>query len=276
MHDHGGVSTSVLLDAVLGLPLALALIAYAGGMLLQRRRGTPWPLRRGILWFAGVIAAAAGSVGPLASAAHADVVAHMWTHLLVGMIAPLLLVGGAPITLALRCLHVDVARRVSRLLRSRPARFVSAPVTAAVLNVGGLWVLYGTPVFAMMQQSMLVHLAVMTHVLVAGYLFTASIIPVDPAPHRAGFPLRAVVLVAALAGHGILAKVLYANPPAGVDASAGRDGALLMYYGGDVVDAVIIVVLCAQWYRHVGRRLARGDQRITENSRSLRGASAPG
>jgi putative membrane protein len=231
VHEHGGGTTGGVVDAVLALPLALALIAYGGGMVLQRRRGTPWPLHRGVLWFAGVVAVAAGSIGPLASAAPSDFAVHMRSHLLVGMIAPLLLVTAAPVTLALRCLHVDVARRVSRLLRSRPARFVSMPIVAAVLNVGGLWI------------------------------FTASIIPIDPAPHRAGFPLRTVVLVAALAGHGILAKVLYANPPAGVDASAAREGALLMYYGGDAVDAVIIVVLYAQWYRHAGRRLERGDRR---------------
>jgi putative membrane protein len=274
VHDHGGGAAGGVVDAVLALPLALALIAYGGGMVLQRRRGTPWPLHRGILWFAGVVAVAAGSIGPLASAAPSDFAVHMRSHLLVGMIAPLLLVTAAPVTLALRCLHVDVARRVSRLLRSRPARFVSMPIVAAVLNVGGLWILYGTPVFAAMQQNALLHLAVMVHVLAAGSLFTASIIPIDPAPHRAGFPLRAVVLVAALAGHGILAKVLYANPPAGVDASAAREGALLMYYGGDVVDAVIIVVLCAQWYRHAGRRLERGDRRDGAVPGSRRSAPA--
>jgi putative membrane protein len=270
VHDHGGGTAGGIIDAVLALPLALALIAYGGGILQQRRRGTPWPPYRGVLWLAGIGAATLGFVGPLASAGHSDFTAHMGSHLLVGMISPLLLVTAAPVTLALRCLHVDVARRVSRLLRSRSGRFVSSPIVAAVLNVGGLWVLYGTPLFAAMQQSTLIHLVVMAHVLLAGYLFTASIIPIDPAPHRAGFPPRAVVLVAALAAHGILAKVLYAAPPAGVDASAAREGALLMYYGGDAVDVAIIIVLCAQWYRHAGRRLERGGERSTD----LRSASA--
>ncbi|RUR03090.1 cytochrome c oxidase assembly protein [Labedella endophytica] len=255
MHDHGSGVSPGGVDAVLILPFALALILYLRGIALLRCRGVEWPRYRGVLWCGGVLAAAAGFVGPLAAASHTGFVPHMWTHLLVGMLSPLLLVSAAPITLALRCLHVDVARRLSRLLSSRPARIASAPVTALTLNLGGLWALHVTPLFGAMQQSPLVHLLVMLHFLVAGYVFTASIIPVDPSPHRAGFPLRTAVLLVALAGHGILAKVLYANPPVGVSGPEAREGALLMYYGGDAIDAAIIVILCAQWYRRAGRRL---------------------
>ena len=120
----------------------------------------------------------------------------MGAHVLVGMVAPLLLVAAAPVTLALRTLQVGRARRVSRLLRSWPARFFTAPVVAAVLNVGGMWALYRTPVFQAMQGDPLLHWLVMTHFLLDGYLFTAAIIPTNPAPHRAGYPLRMVVLVA--------------------------------------------------------------------------------
>jgi hypothetical protein len=49
-----------------------------------------------------------------------------------------------------------------------------------------------------------------------------------------------------LAAHGILAKYLYAHPPAGV--LHAEAGAQLMYYGGDVLDLILIVVFCRQWY----------------------------
>jgi hypothetical protein len=32
---------------------------------------------------------------------------------------------------------------------------------------------------------------------------------------------------------------------------------MVMYYGGDIADAVLIVTLCLQWYRSAGKRLAR-------------------
>ncbi|WP_240740560.1 cytochrome c oxidase assembly protein [Microbacterium sp. PI-1] len=258
VHDHAS-GPGISPDIIIALPFAFVLAFYGGCAIIQWRRGRPWPWYRSASWTVGIVTAAAGFVGPLAAAAHQDFVAHMWAHLLVGMAAPLLLVLGAPVTLALRSIDVGSARRLSHVLNSWPARFLTAPVVAAVLNVGGMWVLYSTPLYDAMRASFLVHLIVMTHFLLAGYLFTAAIIPIDPAPHRAGFPLRTAVVVLALAAHGILAKTLYAHPPVGVDGLDAQAGAMLMYYAGDVVDIAIITILCAQWYRRSGRKL-RGRQ----------------
>lgn len=51
-----------------------------------------------------------------------------------------------------------------------------------------------------------------------------------------------------IAAHQILAKRLYAHPPAGVDARDAEVGAQVMHYGGDVVDVFLIVLLFAGWY----------------------------
>ncbi|MEC5181912.1 cytochrome c oxidase assembly factor CtaG [Arthrobacter sp. CG_A4] len=128
------------------------------------------------------------------------------------------------------------------MLSSAPVQVLTHPVSAAVLNVGGLWVLYTTGV----------------HMLAAGYLFTAALIGTDPDPHRAGYRTRAVVLVAALAGHDILAKTLYAIPPAGVTVpqAQAQAGAQLMYYGGDAIDLIVITIFCYRWYRHTRPRTA--------------------
>lgn len=260
MHGHAPAS-AVVADAILALPFAFALVFYGCGVVIQSRHSRGWPWYRSLSWFLGVVAAASGFVGPLAAASHDGFVAHMWAHLLVGMAAPLLLVLGAPVTLALRSLHVIPARRLARLMRSLPARVLTLPVVAVTLNVGGMWMLYATPLYEAVQQSPVLHFVVMTHFLLAGYLFTASIVPVDPAPHRAGFPLRMTVLILALAAHGILAKTLYSHPPTGVSAVDAQAGAMLMYYAGDVIDAAIILLLCAQWYRASGRNLARSPRR---------------
>jgi putative membrane protein len=127
-------------------------------------------------------------------------------------------------------------------------------VTALALSAGGLWMLYLTPLYGWMQRDPLLHLAVHAHLLAAGYLFTAVVIGLDPRPHPPSRPLRAVVLVLALASHAVLAKHLYAHPPAGAPADA-RDGALLMYYAGACIEAALIVLFCAQWYRASGRGL---------------------
>jgi len=207
-----------------------------------------------LLWVVGSLTGAAAISGPLAEAAHTSFTAHMVTHLLLGMLAPLLLALGTPITLLLRALPVATARRVSRVLASGPARFLTEPVVAAVLRVGGLWVLYLTGLYPAMHHDPVVHVVVHIHLFVAGYLFTIAIVSVDPLPHRRSYLHRAVVLILALAAHDILAKYLYAHPPVGVSASAAESGAMIMYYGGDAVDVAIMVLLCAHWYRASGRR----------------------
>lgn len=256
MHGHAADGT-LGAEVILAIPFGLAIFVYATGVVLQHRRGRSWPWYRTAAWTTGVSVIAATFVGPLAAAAHTDFVAHMSAHLLVGMVGPLLLVLGAPVTLALRSLHVSRARRLTRLLRSLPARIVGTPVIAAVINVGGLWVLYTTGAYVIMQGDAVLHAAVSVHFLLAGLLFTAAIMPIDPAPHRAGFGMRAAVLLAAMAAHSILAKWIYAHPPLGVDPGAAEAGAMLMYYAGGIVDGLIVLVLCTQRYRHAGRRRER-------------------
>lgn len=258
-HGHGattGVDAWAAVEAAALTALAAAAL-YAIGLWASRRR-SPWPVRRALCWFAG-LASAAIALGPIARVAHESFTAHMVGHLLLGMLAPLLLVLGAPVTLALLALAVEDARALSRLLRSRAVRWLTHPLTAAVLNAGGLWLLYGTGtfgagsaeggLFALMHRSALVHAVVHLHILLAGYLFTASLVGPDPDPHRASLRVRAVVLVAFIALHSMLAKRLYAHPPAGVDALDAQIGAQVMYYGGDVVDVGLLVLLGMGWFR---------------------------
>ncbi|MEV4511179.1 cytochrome c oxidase assembly protein [Dactylosporangium sp. NPDC049525] len=157
----------------------------------------------------------------------------------------------------LRAVPARHARRVSRVLRSSPARLAGHPVTALVLNAGGLWLLYATPLYARVGGHPLVH----AHVFLAGCLLTFALVGPDPAPHRAAWETRAVVLVAFLAAHGVLAKFLYAHPPLGVPVGEARSGAQLMYYAGDAVDIVLLVMLFLPVYRR-RRRVFRHIRRV--------------
>lgn len=228
--------------------LVAALVLYLAGTVRARNR-SGWPPLRTLSWAAGTAAAAAAVTGPLASAAHHDFRAHAAAHLLIGMAAPLLLVLAAPATLALRALPVAAARRLVRLLDSPPVRFCSNPVTAGVLNLGGLCLLYGTPLLPVMHANSAVAALVHVHFLLAGFLFTAAIVGSDPNRHRKSFACRAAVLVLFMAGHAIVAKYLYGHPPEGVAAAEAEAGSVLMYYGGDAVDLVLVILLCGQWYR---------------------------
>ncbi|MFC8682615.1 cytochrome c oxidase assembly protein [Microbacterium ureisolvens] len=251
---HAGGGALVVIPLVLiGIPL----IAYVSTVVASRARGRPWPPHRLVLWLAGLALATVSATGPLAEAAHVSFLAHVWAHVLGGMLAPVCLVLAAPFTLALRTMHVTPARRLSRLLRCRPAAVLAHPVTAAVLSAGGLWAIYLSPVFNAMRTDALVHALVQVHLVGAGYLFAASVIGLDPAPHRPRRLVGAVVLAMTAASHAILAKHLYAHPPGSLSLAEAQAGAQLMYYVGGWVEASVVVIFCAQWYAEAGRRLAR-------------------
>jgi putative membrane protein len=78
---------------------------------------------------------------------------------------------------------------------------------------------------------------------------------VDPIRHRPGWALRAGTLLAAAAAHAVLAKSLWATGPPGA-AHTPADlhlASQLMYYGGDVVEVALALLLAGQWYRARGR-----------------------
>lgn len=250
-HHHDatdGAGPGVLPDVVVAVGLTAAAVAYVVAVRAARGRGT-WPAARTASWVTGLVCVGVPLVGPLAVAARASFTAHMVGHLLLGMAGPLLLVLGAPVSVALRALPVTRARTVARVLRSRLARVLTHPVVAGAANLAGLVLLYGTGLYALAHTSPLVHVLVHAHVLAAGYLLAAALVGPDPAPHRASLHLRVAVLVVFVAGHSSLAKWLSAHPPAGVDAADALVGAQVMYYGGDVVDVALVVLLVAGWYR---------------------------
>ena len=245
--EHTAHGADALAEVLL-LSLVISAAVYAGvAFNVRERQGWSW--WRVLAWVAAMSLVLVSLTGPLGAAAEVDFRAHATVHLLLGQAVPMLLVAAAPVTLLLRILPVGAARRVSWLLATRPLQWLTEPVVAAGLSVGGLWVLYGTPVYALSQFYGWLHLLVHANLLVTGYLLTTALVGRDPMPHRRRHGHRAVVLVAVLAAHAILAKWLYAAPPAGVPVELAEAGAMIMYYGGDALGLVLVVWLCADWYR---------------------------
>ncbi|ASN03596.1 cytochrome c oxidase assembly protein [Virgibacillus necropolis] len=249
INNHVNHEIGVIPQLLLALPFVLALVMYILAVVVSSRHQRSWPKYRTVYMTFGVLFAIIAVAGPLANRSHIDFTAHMFGHLFLGMLAPLLMALAAPMTLVLRTLSVPLARQLSRVLRSWPSRMFTHPAVALFLNIGGLWVLYTTSLYSLMHENILLHLIVHFHVFLAGYLFTVSIIYIDPMPHRVPFLYRAIALVIALAGHGLLSKYIYVHPPDGVPLEQAKIGGMLMYYIGDIIDVVLIFLFCLQWFR---------------------------
>ncbi|GII54180.1 membrane protein [Planotetraspora thailandica] len=254
-HAPGGELAGVLSWLAAFSALA-AVVLYTWAAARSRRRGRGWPAVRQACFALGGVSLAVAAVSPLPGG---EFTAHMLRHLLAGMAAPLLLVLGRPVTLALRVAGGAGRRRLLAVVRSRVVTWLLFPPLAALLDMGGLWALYRTPVFAATHHAPLLHALVHVHVVAAGVLFSASICQVEPLRRRYGLAVRAGTLVAASAAHAILAKSLYGTPPPGTAFPAGdvRAGAALMYYGGDLIEIGLAAVVAVQWYVASGRALSR-------------------
>ena len=102
-----------------------------------------------------------------------------------------------------------------------------------------------------MHEHPAISLLVHVHVLAAGYLFTAAMIGVDDRSSPRISTEWSCWWPRSL--HAALAKSLYAAPPAGVPIDQAEAGSMLMYYGGDIIDLLLIAILCWQWYRATAR-----------------------
>ncbi|MFC6885352.1 MULTISPECIES: cytochrome c oxidase assembly protein [Actinomadura] len=239
------------------LVIALVLAAYlVAAARLGRDGGRPWSRWRAGAFAAGAVALAAALSPPLSSWAHEDFRGHMAQHLLIGMYAPLGLVLGAPVTLVLRAAGPAAGRRIGRLLGSAPMHALAHPVTALLLNAGGLYALYATPLYEATAARPFAHELVHVHFLLSGCLFAWAVAGPDPAPRRPPVPVRLVVMGAAIAAHATLAQLMYAGLlDVRAPAVQVMGGAELMYYGGDIAEILLAVALIATWRpRRAGAR----------------------
>jgi len=135
--------------------------------------------------------------------------------MILGMIAPIPLVLGAPITLALRTLPAgaspedeSVRNLLIRFLHSRYAKFITNPVVTLLIFDGSLFALYFTGLFGDLMGSHLGHLFMNFHFLVVGILFFHVIVGVDPNPNRPPNVVRIVILFAAMSIHAFFSIAL--------------------------------------------------------------------
>ena len=238
----------------ISLLLTIALLLPAAGYLLaaeKYRARRDWSEWRSISFVGGLALLA------LALHAHAlppagDFPRHMMQHVLIGMLAPLGLALGRPLTLALATLPPRGRKALAATLRRQPVELLGHPVAAATLTAGGMFLLYATPLYAATLTNPALHAAVHAHFLLAGFVFASSIGGLHPSRLRPSFQTKLAVLVLAAAAHSTLAKLMYARGwPAGTPHDLGelQAGAQVMYYGGDLAELLLATVLFLSWYQ---------------------------
>jgi putative copper resistance protein D len=261
--------------------LTLMVALYIKGVVVLTKRGDKWPVGRTIAFALGITATDFATSGGLGLYAQFSFSYHMTAHMVLGMIAPIGLVLGAPMTLALRTLpqgrnsdERGVRGSLLAALHSKPGIFFTNPIVALAIFDGSLFALYFTDLFSVLMQSHTGHLFMSLHFLAAGYLFFSIIIGIDPNPRKVHYLVQIVILFGAMSIHAFFSVALmssttlidggyYASlqtPWLGDSLTDQKLGGSIGWAMGEIPILIALVATFINWMRDDSREAKRIDR----------------
>ena len=276
------------LDAwsVVAVVSLLAIAVYLIGVVRLRRSGVAWPWWRTLSFTAGGLSLFAVTGTWFNGYSMALFSTHMAQHMVLSMIAPLLLLCGSPVTLALRVLPrgkgtAGVPRALLlEVLHSRFARVISHPFFTIPLFLASLYGIYFTSLFDDLMSNPAGHEFMLAHFVVTGLLFFGPILGQDPWPRRAGHAGRMLELLVPMPFHAFfgvsimmydrLLTTTFAHPPAGWGISALGDQSTagsIAWSFSELPTVVVMAVVLGAWMgseERKGRRLDRVAERTAD------------
>jgi putative copper resistance protein D len=268
-------------DLIFGTAALVLTAAYLLGVRRLHRRGDRWVTGRTVAWLAGCAALLLATSSGLGRYGPAMFSVHMGQHMILGMLVPILLVLGAPVTLALRALPPAGRTRppgprewLLAAVHSPVARLLTHPLVALVLFVGSYYALYFSALFPAALPEHWAHKLMNLHFLLVGALFFWPIVGVDPAPRRlppaarmglvfASVPFHAFFGVAVMSGNTALGGDYYRSLalPWVPDVLADqRLGGGLAWAAGEIPLLIVVIALLIQWSRQDERSARRADR----------------
>ncbi len=272
------------LDPAPAFVIVLAGGLYALGVRRLRTRAAsaghrdhPWPAARTACFGSGLAVLAFATQSGLARYDTVLLSLHTLQHVLLGMVAPLLMALGAPVTLALQASRRPTQLVLLKIVHNRVVETLTQPVVAWALFGGTLFGLYFSPLFDLSLDHPLLHAAVHTHFVVVGMLFFWPAVGLDPMRRRLAHPARLLYVLLAVPFHAFLGLAVLSSTAhplgAAVYGKVARDwgpslaadqrtAAGILWAVGDLFGLVAGGIVAAQWYRADQRRQLREDRRL--------------
>lgn len=262
------------------------LVSYFLGVWKVARRGDSWSLFRSVNWVIGLVVLTYVTSGPPSVYGRILFSAHMVDHMALTMVAPIFLVLGAPVTLALRALapRRDGSRGPREwlliLLHSKFSQLVTHPLFAAANFAGSIVLFYYSDAFGYAMRDHVGHELMNLHFALTGYIFVLTMIGTDPLPRRAPYPMRLLLLlatmgfhaffgVAIMGGTGLLAADYFGNLGRTWGPSALLDqqmGGAVAWGIGEVPTLLVAIGVAVQWSRSDARESKRTDRAADRNN----------
>ncbi|MFB0840386.1 cytochrome c oxidase assembly protein [Arthrobacter sp. E44] len=262
------------------------LVTYFMGVAKIRRRGDSWPWFRSLNWVIGLVVLTYITSGPPSVYGRILFSAHMVDHMALTMVAPIFLVLGAPVTLALRALPArgDGSRGMREWLlvfvHSKFSQLVTHPLFAAANFAGSIVLFYYSDLFGFAMREHVGHELMNLHFLLTGYIFVLTMIGTDPLPRRAPYPMRLLLLLATMGFHaffgvsimggtGLLAADYFGNLGRAWGPSALADqqaGGAVAWGIGEVPTLLVAIGVAIMWSGSSQREATRVDRAADRNN----------
>ncbi|WP_338891106.1 cytochrome c oxidase assembly protein [Rhodococcus sovatensis] len=268
-------------DLIFGTASIVLAVVYLLGVRRLHKRGDSWPVGRTVAFVLGcvtMLVATSSGVGKYSPAVFS---VHMGAHMALSMLVPVLLALGGALTLALRALPAAGKSGVPgprewllQALHSPVSRFLTHPIVAAVLFVGGFYALYLGGVFGAILDNHTAHLLMNAHFILSGYLFYWVVIGVDPSPRHiepitklamvfGSLPFHAFFGVALMSMNTVMGGWYYRT--LGLDWNGDlmgdqKLGGGIAWATGEIPLVLVMLALLIQWSRSDDRNAQRTDR----------------
>jgi cytochrome c oxidase assembly factor CtaG len=255
--------------------VAVSALLYGWGVVRIGRRhpARPWPLWRAALFGAGllvIVIATQSGIGAYDDVLFYD---HMIQHVMLLMVGPPLLIAGQPLTLLLHASRNPLHTWAKRVIRSRPASFLTWPVFTAVMYGLAVTAAHLTAIASYTEQDPAWHNAEHALFVVIGYLFFLPILGTEPIRWRLSYPIRFALLLLLMpidTFTGVALGYASAHSPgapvgsrpawAPSPVSDLHTGGAVMWIVGDGVMFALMMIVFLMWAR---------DERATVSGRSF-------
>ena len=268
------------IDVLWLVAAGFGLFLYLAGVRRLRLRGDRWPIHRTVFWVLGMLMLLWVTGGPINAYQEYLFSVHMLGHMMLSMAIPLLLVSGAPVTLALRAIHKrDDGTRGGRewimwAVHSPFSKVVTHPFVAAGIFILSLWAFYFTDLVRWSMFEHLGHEWMVAHFLISGYLFVLSLVGADPVPYRLPYPGRLITLIAIMAMHAFFGVAIMMQEGLMVAdwfGSMGRTwgptpiedqyiGGGIAWSIGEIPTLILAITVAIQWSRSDTKLQKRRDR----------------
>jgi putative copper resistance protein D len=257
--------TMWLLHPWAAVVLTVLLAGYLTGIRAARRRGSGWSAVATASWLGGIFVLTIATQGSPAVYGDDLFWMHMVAHLLLVMVAPVLLLLGRPLDLALAAVSPERAARLRSVLEGRVVSVLVHPGVGLALYGG---VIVGTHLTGFMNATMMhtwLRGAEQWMYVIAGTIFFLPLIGNQPIRWKLANPLKMAIYVVAMPIDTFTGLILgqtnkYPWPmmaamhPSWAPSLIAdlHAGGAIMWVGGDAIMAVMFGAAAFGWARAAG------------------------